>query len=137
MADVKLIRERLAANLSTITGIQVSAYALSSPVPPGLQIVPGPVDFDATMRRGADWREFIVQAYVDFSQDVGSQIALDELMAPSGPRSIKAATESDRTLGGLVDDLQVTRAGGYRLVDRPGGAQMVFVEFTVRVLTSN
>ena len=38
------------------------------------------------------------------------QDKLDTLLAGTGPKSIKTAIESDRTLGGLVNTLRVTSA---------------------------
>lgn len=137
MTDVAALRTALAANLEAIDGVQVSPYALSDPTPPGIQILPADVDYDLAFGRGADLWRFTVQPFVNFSSDVGSQIFLDELLNPTGPRSVKTAIESDRTLGGIADNVWAKRVSGYRLLDRPGGTQLIMVEFSVEVLVSN
>lgn len=137
MTDVAALREGLRANLSAIRGVQVSAYATSQPTPPGVQILPPAVEYDLAMARGLDRWTFIVQAFVSFSTDSGSQKLLDELLAPTGERSVKTALESDKTLGGAADGMQVTGADRPALVDRAGGGQLMLSEFTVVVHTSN
>lgn len=137
MSDVATLRAALAANLRAITDVQVSAYALAAPTPPGIQIQLGETQFDRTFHRGLDVRQFIVQAFVDFSSEEAPQRLLDELLAPTGTRSVKTALESDKTLGGTADGLHVKTASRPQLVERAQGGQMLFVEFTVEVHVSN
>jgi hypothetical protein len=119
--------------LASVTGWQVSAYALANPTPPGMHIFPGEIQYDAAMRRGHDDITFTVQAFVAYAADIGAQKNLDVLLAPSGEKSVKAALEADLTLGGLVDDLTVTESTGYRLADRSSGP-LLTVGWTVEVM---
>ena len=57
---------------------------------------------------------------------------LRRFLRPSGPGSIKAALEADRTLGGLVDALVVAKRFGYGVYD-VGGIDYLGARFTVRV----
>jgi hypothetical protein len=131
------LRTGLADNLATIKGVQVSPYALAQPIPPGIQILPGEVDFRGAFARGFDLWRFQVQAYVAYSADTGSQVLLDELLNPTGARSVKTALESDPTLGGVAFGVFVPTASGYRLVDRADGSQMILVDFSVEVSVEN
>jgi hypothetical protein len=54
-------------------------------------------------------------------------------MSPSGGESVKEAIEAERTLGGIVQDVRVTRVAGYRFVADANGQQVVTVEWTVLV----
>jgi hypothetical protein len=60
---------------------------------------------------------------------------LDEMLAPDGPQSIRAALEADRTLGGLVSDLRVVRHGGHRPYAVPGSEPALGSEWVVDVLS--
>ena len=129
------LRVALAANLNAALAdfCQVSAYALSQPTAPGVHVLPAEVDYHNAMRNGDETYWFTVQAFADFSADIGSQVNLDAMLAPTGDHSIKAALESDPTLGGAAYSVQVVSASGYRLVDRAGGGQLVAVDFRVEV----
>lgn len=127
------IRIALAENLESITGIEASPYALANPTPPGFQIVPGDWRYDLAMQRGLDELSIIVQAFVAFTSDTDSQQLLDELLDPDGERSVKQAVESDPTLGGLVDDLQVTETTGYRVFQRSDNTAMLTADWNVTI----
>jgi hypothetical protein len=119
MADIATIREGLARNLSTIRDIQVSAYMLAAPTPPCLHIFPATIEYDRGMHRGLDIVSFTVEAFVAFGLDQGGQMRLDQLLAPDGIFSVKAAIEADKTLGSMVQDTWVQRMSTYRVVLLP------------------
>lgn len=136
-ATYSQLRAALAANLAaSLTDMQVSAYALAQPTAPGVHILPGEIVYHGAMSNGAERYAFIVQAFADFSADIGAQARLDELLAPTGSQSVKAALESDGSLGGLAYAVVVTGASGYRLVERAGGGQLIAVDFRVDVHVS-
>lgn len=134
MPDLEQIRQALAHNLDAIPGVQVSAYMLSNPTPPAIEIQPAETVYDETFGRGMDTWTLTIRAHVAQTLDVGAQRRLDRMLAPAGASSVKARAESDRSLGGLVEDLRVTRCAGYRVFVREGGAQTVGSEWTVQVL---
>lgn len=129
------IREGLAANLASISGVQVSAYMLASPTPPAIHVVPSRIAYDKAMARGTDEVTMTVQAYVALGLDRSAQSALDELLAPSGSRSVKTAIEADRTLGGVVQHVWVSEMSGYNVVSVPERGQMLSADWTVVVRT--
>jgi hypothetical protein len=120
-------------NVANDQGVQVSAYALAQPTPPGLQIIPPGVQYDQAMHRGLDTWIFIVQGFVALTTDVGSQVTLDQMCAPSGPGSVKAALEADKTLGGVVQDLHVLEQSPGRVADYAGVSPMLLVEWRVQI----
>lgn len=123
--SIATIRAGLAANLSRIVDVQVSPYVLSEPTPPTIQIRSGDVTYDRAMNRGWDEVTMIVQALVPFSSDGGSQAALDAMMAPNGSTSVKAAVESDLTLGGACDQVHVVSCSGTQLATIAGVAVLL------------
>lgn len=112
---VTQIRSGIAANLATVTATQISSYQLSNPTLPALAVFPAGVEYNQAFNRGVEKWTFTVQALVAYTSDVDGQQLLDAYLAPSGSTSVRAAIESDRTLGGVVHALEVTRASGYVL----------------------
>lgn len=135
-----MIRAGLAANLATLAdaeGLQVNPYMLSNPTPPNIDIFPDEVNYDIAMQRGGDENLMIVRACVGFISDQGAQVKLDRLLASTGSTSVKAAIQSDLTLGNACDDLRVTKCSGYQLYDRGGGTVVLAAQWMVQVETSH
>lgn len=103
------IRSGLRDNIKAyISDWQVSPYRLASPVPPGIMIVRGEIRPHRAMQNGLVEYDMRVLAFVADASDARmTQIHLDALLDPSGPDSMQAAIESDKTLGGVADDLIV------------------------------
>ncbi len=113
------IREGIKQNLSSIDGLRTYDLVPDVIVPPC--VVVGQLDFtfDLNNARGLDQANLDVFVIVQrFSERTG-QDKLDKYLAGSGDSSIKAAIESDRTLGGACDTLRVTSAesGTYQMGD--------------------
>lgn len=132
MASLAEIREGLAANLATIGGFQVSAYALGNPTPPSAEIVPARIEYDHAGSRGLDVYVVTVRVFVGLASDVGAQKQLDEFLDKDGTSSVKEAIESDPTLGGVVDDLSVKSSSGYRVFEA-GGRPVLGAEWDVEL----
>jgi hypothetical protein len=142
--DIGAICEGLAHNLSGLSGVQVSAYLLANPTPPACEIEPGTIKYDRAFGRGLDELSFIVRMFVGMTSDIGAQKRLYPFLAASGETSVKAAVESDCTLGGIVDDLQVQHCTGLKLfvreVSSPKGGRgsvqgpLLGAEWTVQIL---
>lgn len=144
--DIAALCEALAANLSGIAGVQESAYLLANPTPPAAEIQPGKITYDRAFGRGTDEILFLVRVFVGMTSDIGAQKRLYTMLAAAGPDSIKAAIESDPTLGGRVDDLWVRECSGPKLfvreISSPKGGRgsvsgpLIGAEWTVQVLAT-
>lgn len=134
-ATMAQIREGLAANLSSISGVQVSAYMLAAPTPPAIHIIPATIAYDRAGSRGLDQVTMTVQAFLTLGLDQAAQMKLDELIAPTGARSIKTALESDSTLGGTAQDVWVSAMSDYAVVTLPDRGQMLSAEWQVTVFS--
>ncbi|MGW6395409.1 hypothetical protein ACWFR1_34075 [Streptomyces sp. NPDC055103] len=97
------------------------------------------VEFDKAMARALDECEFTCRVLVGRADDRAGQEVLDALLDGSGPASLKQAIETARgapgeyALGGLADDLRVTRIQGYRWYEHQG-TQYVGAELIIRVI---
>lgn len=127
MAD---IRAGIVANLRTgyPDGVQVGKYVLSSPTPPTLQIRLGPITYDLAMGRGLDEVTLIVQGLATPTE--AGQMLLDEWAASSA--GVKAAIETDRSLGGAVNDC-VVRTLADPILATVGGLDVLLAEWSVTV----
>lgn len=135
MAD---LRTAIAGTLSTLSGVQESAYMLGNPTPPYAEVQPAPIEYDLAMQRGLDKWMFIVRVFVGSTGDIGNQELLDTFIEPTGPLSVKTLIEADRTLGGKCDFVHVTGCSGYQLFQsRYTGNPVLGAEWTVAVDVSN
>ena len=133
MATVEQITEGLAANLSTISGVQVSPWMLASPTPPAIHVIPPAIEYHQAMQDGFSELTFTVQAFVALGTDIGSQKRLAQMRAPTGSGSVKAAIEADKTLGGVVSDLIVRSSDEPQVLTLDGGRQLLACDFEVDV----
>lgn len=146
MTTLAQIRAGLAANLRSdakiASSFQVSPYLLGNPTPPAIWIFPDEIDYAETMQNGLTRWNLIVQAFVGAVADEGAQVVLDQLIAATGDFSVRAAIESDLTLGGIVDDLTVQKCSGYQVYDNPAhlkalsAAQLIGAQWMVEVLVT-
>jgi hypothetical protein len=104
------VRNGLKANIATIKGMRVYDLIPDVIVPPCAIVGQLDLTFDLNNSRGLDQANVDVFVIVQrFSERTG-QDALDKYLAGSGAASVKAAIESDLTLGGACNTLRVTSA---------------------------
>lgn len=106
MTSIATIRDALKTRLTAAyAGQNIMVY---DTVPgeiatPAVIVEPATGEYHQTM--GSDdytLHQFAVHAFVAFGDRVAAQDDLDGIIANTGARSIKAALEGDRTLGGVV-----------------------------------
>lgn len=110
---IQTIRQGIATNLATISGLRTSAFVPDNPTPPIAIVVPERVDFDTAMHRGLDTYAFKVLVIAQRASERSAQNTLDAFCNPTGATSVKAAIESDRTLGGACADCRVVSLADY------------------------
>lgn len=118
-ATLKQVREALAESLAGIDGLRTLAYmpdqlavgprgTLVIVIDPSDEVVRYAKDFDDALTYTLRARLVLGSTSERAAQD-----ELDEYLAPSGDRSIRARLEGYPALGGLVDYVVVTAATGY------------------------
>lgn len=131
MSSVSEIRKGIAKNLQSISGLRVSATFLDAPHPPVAMVLPDRIDYDLNANRGADTFTFTVSLLVGRADERSAQDKMDGYIV--GPKSVKAAIEADRTLGGAANTCRVTEMRNYGQV--PVGESLYLgVEFEVEVV---
>lgn len=131
-ADVPGIMAGLASALASVDGLRVFDYPPDTVSPPAAIVAfPNSVRFDDTMARGADRVEIPVHVVVGSVSDRASAAAVTAYLG-TGPKSVKAAIESDATLGGAADTTRVTEATvtGVTIA----GVDLLTATFTVEVI---
>jgi hypothetical protein len=104
------VRNGLKANIATIKGMRVYDLIPDVIVPPCAIVGQLDLTFDLNNSRGLDQANVDVFVIVQrFSERTGQDV-LDKYLAGSGDASVKAAIESDLTLGGACNTLRVTSA---------------------------
>jgi hypothetical protein len=101
------IRNGLATNLATISGLRTSAEIPDNPSPPIAVVQLQRVAFDGAFQGGMTTYDLVVSVIVGRVAEREAGRRLDAYSSTSGASSVKKAIESDRTLGGKVFDLRV------------------------------
>lgn len=126
------LRQGIASNLATISGLRTSWFVPDNPSPPIAIVVPDRVDYDVSMARGSDTVAFSILVISGRINERSAQSTLDAFLDSTGSASIKAAIESDKTLGGAAHSARVTDWSGYGPLSI-GDAQYLSVTFRVIV----
>lgn len=113
MASIAEIRDGIADNLATISGLRTTTTVPDNPQPPVAIIQPSSITYDRAFARGLDEYNFTVTLIVGRASERTFQRLLDLYCAGTGSSSVKAAIESNRTLSGLIQDLRVTAMRNY------------------------
>ncbi len=100
-------RTAIAANIGTISGLRTYADIPDNPAMPCAVVQLRDVEYDRAMQRGLTEYEFVVTVIFGRIATSQAQRSMDQLIS-TGDRSLKAAIESDRTLGGKAFDTVVT-----------------------------
>jgi hypothetical protein len=135
---VEALAAALAPLKTAIPDLQVSPYLNSSPSPPSIDIYPADPFSQTHSGFGDDTETYwTVRARTTTADHQAGQQALLRLLDRAGPESVQAALETDVTLGGVVQSVDVPAEGvsGYReyLEDPQGNGQLIGCEWRVRV----
>lgn len=133
-SSISQLRTGLATNLATISGLRTSAFVPDNPTPPIAVIVPNNVNFDSSFGRGMDEYTFKIVVIAARASERSAQNTLDAYCTATGASSIKAAAETDKTLGGKCFDLRVTDVTDYGPL-AIGDTQYLAATFNVTVIS--
>jgi len=135
MALLTSIRDGLKTNLETISGLTAYEYVPDWIEPPIALVAPiNSLNYDSTMARGADTYDIPVIVYISRVDAQLSQDTVDGYLASSGATSVKAAIESDPTLGGAAMSVRVISATDYGEYEVTQGTSFLGVTFNVEVI---
>lgn len=134
MSELTQIRQALADALTVGlgSGFQVSAYLLSNPTYPSVQMFPSDIQFHQASQNGLAFWRFTIRVLFSLSTDIGAQQNLDALMGENSS-GVKAAVEADPTLAGACDNLIVRTVGNYQTYVSAGGQQILAADWTVEI----
>jgi hypothetical protein len=107
MTTVSELREGIATNLRTITGLRVTAEVPDNPNPPQAVVQLRSVDYDGSFQRGMTTYSFVITVLVGRVAEREAQRRLDAYVS-NGASSIKLAAEKDKSLGGKAFDVRVS-----------------------------
>lgn len=106
--SIRLIRNAIAANLTSIAGLRTSADIPENPSPPIAVVSLETVEYDGAFAGGLTEYNFLITVLASRASERSAQTRLDGFTS-TGAKSIKKAIESDKTLGGEAFDVRVTR----------------------------
>lgn len=130
--DVTRVKVGLRDAAAAIASLTAFEYMPDAVEPPAFGVGDVVIDFDETMGRGLDSMLVTCPLVVPRATDQAGQAELDGYLQTSGPTSVKAALEVDRTLGGACQSLRVEQASGYGQYEVAGVAYYGAL-FSVRV----
>lgn len=131
MTEVSDIRAALATRVET-TGLRYHRGLDPGKIdPPAFLLRRVSTSYDSTMGRGSDDYTFTVTVLLAAADPRVSEDALDEYLASSGTKSIKAAVEA-AALGSGVDFARVATADGDTIREYQG-VRYLGADFTVEV----
>jgi hypothetical protein len=134
MATISEIRDGIATNLATISGLRTTETVPDNPQPPVAIIQPNSIEYDRAFQRGLDQYSFTVTVIVGRASERSAQRLLDLYCVGTGSSSVKAAIESDRTLSGVIQDLRVVAMRNYGTISL-GDQTYLAAEFDLIVYT--
>lgn len=129
-ATVSQIASGLMANLSTISGLRTFAFQPEQLNPPFAFPVLTQVKYHGAMGGGDVVYEWTVHAIVGRYTDRSAYQTLDGFISYDGATSLRAALESDRTLGGVAQTLLVSSALS---IDSLSAADAEFLQVQISV----
>jgi len=132
--SISLIRQALADNLATISGLRTAAEVPDLPNPPIAIVALRSVTYDGAFNKGMTNYNFAVTVIVGRAAEREAQRRLDAYIS-TGDTSIKGAVESDSTLGGYAFDCRVVSmdsVGSLNISD----TTYLAADFTVAVIAN-
>ncbi len=129
---VSQIKTGLAANLATVSGLRAYAYQPDNVNTPFAWPLLDSIQYNGAMGGGLITHKFTISVVVGRSAERTAQTLLDGYLSYKGATSIRQAIESDRTLGGVVQDLIVESADNISTLEA-NDATYLAIDFVVTV----
>jgi len=131
-ATVSQVATGLATNLATIAGLRTSAYQPEQLNPPFAFPTLNRIDYHKAFGGGDVVMDWTVNVIVGRYVDRNAFALLDDFLSFSGAKSVRAAIESDKTLGGVCQTL-VLPSGANITSLSSADAEFLQIQFQVTV----
>jgi len=102
------IRQGLATNVGTISGLRTASEIPDQASPPIAIVSLGSINYHQAFQNGMTEFTFTVQVIVGRAAEKEAQRRLDQYAEPTGATSVKSAIESDKSLNGNCQTLIVS-----------------------------
>jgi hypothetical protein len=132
VTTVSQIKAGLAANLATVSGLRAYSYQPDNVNTPFAWPLLESIQYNGAMGGGLITHQFTVSVVVGRSAERTAQTLLDGYLSYKGATSIRQAIESDRTLGGVVQDLIVESANNISTLEANDTTYLA-IDFVVTV----
>jgi hypothetical protein len=117
-ATISQVKDGLKTAINTVSGLRAFDYQPDQVNPPFAWPTLDTITYHQTgMNNGGVVMNFTVTLVVNRAAERVAQDQLDQYMSWDGAKSLRAAIEADRTLGGVCDDLIVTNAENLTNID--------------------
>ena len=117
-ATISQVKDGLKARIETISGLRAFDHQPDQVNPPFAWPTLDEIRYHQTgMSSGGVVMDFTITLVIQRVSERIAQDALDQYMSWSGTKSLRAAIEADRTLGGVCEDLIVGSAGNFTNID--------------------
>jgi hypothetical protein len=133
MTSITDLRDAIATNLRTVSGLRSSAEVPDNPSPPIAVVQLQSIDYDQAFQGGMTRYRFIITVIVGRAAERNSQERLNSYASTSGS-SVKEAVESDRTLGGNAYDCVLEAMTNVGAISLQGDVTYLAADFQVTVL---
>lgn len=133
MTSISDLRDGIAANLRTVSGLRAFAEVPDNPSPPVAIVQLQSIDYDQAFQGGMTRYVFIVTVIVGRAAERYTQERLNAYTSTSGS-SVKEAVESDRTLGGNAFDCTVQSMTNVGAISLQGDITYLAADFQVQVI---
>ena len=131
-ATVSQVATGLANNLATISGLRTSAYQPEQLNPPFAFPTLNRIEYHRAFAGGDVVMDWTVNVIVGRYVDRNSFAILDDYLSYSGVKSVRAAIEADKTLGGVCQTL-VLPSGANITSLSSADAEFLQIQFQVTV----
>jgi hypothetical protein len=131
-ATVSQVAVGLAARLSTISGLRVSTYQPEQMNPPFAYPQINRIEYHRAFGGGDVVMDWTIHVVVGRWTDRTAHALLDDFLSYSGTKSIRAAIEADKTLGGVCQTLIVRSGADITRLDA-GGAEFLEIQLQLEV----
>lgn len=131
-ATVSQVAAGLATRLATISGLRTSAYQPEQLNPPFAFPTLNRIEYHRAFAGGDVVMDWTVNVIVGRYVDRNSFAILDDFLSYSGAKSVRAAIEADKTLGGVCQTL-VLPSGANITSLSSADAEFLQIQFQVTV----